>query len=145
MSDYKSSPYIGLGDPVKNVPVIPETAIPPTVNEPTLAERRGNPWYKKLSLSIRGNSKSTHYSMTTDDLESPVTSLEEHLNKPLPALPSPQHPPSFEYMFSDAGVRKKKSNATMTSSTDTEMSSEGEDKSQNAFLLARRPLTRILR
>ena len=46
--------------------------------------------------------------------------------QPLPALPSPQQPPHFEYMFSDAGLKKKKSNETMKSSTETDLNSEGE-------------------
>jgi len=122
MTSY-AAPYIGLPDPEKRKTPIEIMEQPET--PPTVAERRGKAWYKKLSLSIKSNRKSNRSSNISGNPQTPVISKEEYLNKPLPPLPSPQQPPYFEYMFADAGVKKKKPKESMKSSAETDSDSQG--------------------
>jgi hypothetical protein len=119
-----SAPYIGLPDPEKRCVERKET--PST--ELSIAERRGKSWYKKLSLSIRGNGKSNRSSIIPESPTSPAKFKEGYLNKPLPPLPSPEQPPYFEYMFADAGIKKKnKSTESLKSSVETDSNSQGKN------------------
>ncbi|EXJ55527.1 hypothetical protein A1O7_08455 [Cladophialophora yegresii CBS 114405] len=125
MSGY-SAPYIGLPDPEKKRVGDME----PQATQSSIAERRGKSWYKKLSLSIRGNGKSNRSSTIPEKPTSPAKIREEYLNKPLPALPGPELQPYFEYMFADAGMKKKKSTETLRSSAETDSNTQESTQSE---------------
>ena len=135
------APYIGVPDPEKK----PQPVARPPVEiveqpeiKPTLVERRGKTWYKKLSLSVKSNVKSTCSSIIPESPEIQVITMEEYLNKPLPLppRPSPQLPPYFEYMFSDAGFDKKKSNEAMKSSAEIDSNAQGKSSPQSPLFFA---------
>ncbi|OCT44757.1 hypothetical protein CLCR_05575 [Cladophialophora carrionii] len=127
MSGY-SAPYIGLPDPEKKRVGDMESQ----ATQLSIAERRGKSWYKKLSLSIRGNGKSTRSSTIPENPTSPAKFKEDYLNKPLPALPSPEQPPYFEYMFAVAGMRKKKSTESLKSSVETDSNTQESTRSEHS-------------
>ncbi len=133
MSGYPT-PYKGLPDPEKKEQPVPRIVeiIEQTEIQPTLVERRGKAWYKNLSLSIKSNVKSTRSSTLPESPGFQVISKEEYLNKPLPALPSPQQQPYFEYMFVDAGIKEENSDELMKSSVETDGNAQGKLNSQSA-------------
>ncbi len=61
--------------------------------------------------------------VTAGTLETRVISLEEYLNKPLPALPQP---PYFEYMFADAGIEGKKLQCEKSADSDLKINYHSE-------------------
>ena len=118
---YNGALYIGMPDPEKKDLPTMERAD----TQQTLAERRGNTWYKKFSLNLKNRGKSISSSMisTSTSPPSPAKGIQEYLNnKPLPPtpMPTPQLSPYFEYMFADAGMKKKKSDESMSSSRETD-------------------------
>ncbi|KAJ9613011.1 hypothetical protein H2200_002952 [Cladophialophora chaetospira] len=137
MAGYAAA-YVGLPEPQKKQ--TPVEVMEQIENQPTLAERRGKAWFKKLSLSIKSNHKRNRSSDIPASPQSSVIIItkEEYLNKPLPPLPSPEQAPYFEYMFADAGIKKKKSNESMKSSVETDNNSPDSDQQE---LVQTRPAT----
>jgi hypothetical protein len=107
MSGFHCAPYIGLPDPEKKN----TTNFKSSECKPTLAERRGQMWLRKLSLSTQILGKAFRPILLSDDSDVEEITKEEYLRcKPLPALPgssSEDRDPYFEYLFADAEVTKK--------------------------------------
>ena len=124
MSGY-SAPYIGLPDPEKR----PAASMETPASQQTISQRGGKSWYRKLSFNTKSNSANRRSSMVPTPIYSSAKNQEEHFNKPLPPLPSPQEEPYFEYMFADAGIKNKKSDESMKSGFGPDIKSPGKQAS----------------
>jgi hypothetical protein len=107
MSGLHCAPYIGQPDPEKKT----TTNFKSSECKPTLAERRGQMWLRKLSLSTQILGKTFRPIFLSDGSDIEEITKEEYLRcKPLPALPGlsfEDRDPYFEYLFADAEVTKK--------------------------------------
>jgi hypothetical protein len=107
MSGLHCAPDIGQPDPKKKT----TSNFTPPERNPTLAERRGRIWLRKLSLSTQILGKAFRPILLSDDSDIEEITKEEYLRcKPLPALPSPSSDDQdfyFEYLFADTEVTKR--------------------------------------